>query len=551
MNTISKMQWFIDSYKNQSIQYKLANTHETFGTIVMPTGVGKSGLVYEDIIYTIDNLNTNKKIIINISCPILKLTQQFINDLVNVLIGIYLSNRNDLSFYINSSDNGNNYDELSKLDIDVDRFSNINKFFNNSKKKIAIVASCHKSMYKFVNAVKKWNNEHYVINYLDEAHLISLYDCARDEEGELDEIAQVDINKLCQYSNKVYAFSATPSGEITNAINKWRINTKDKYIIHTRPIEAINENIIVAPLVKYISCIEDEHITIKLLQFIMKDAIESNLNINHKILVTLSSSTQLFNTRIALEKLGYKVFSTCAKYGFGAKPNEDKEDGEITKFISDVDNYNGHCFVLHIRQLIQGIDIKSLTDCVIYNDGHGSMRHYRHTIQTIGRILRTLSGERGVAKEFRKKKVGNVYFITPAEKDEIKRNMENFICRYYGFDNITFEEAVFRNTIGMSNDDIFESFKPITYNVGKNSSDIVELMCNIEKYIEEKIKPFYEFQIKNGLKINNIQKEAIKVLKMYDAFGKEYNTDELLDNRDLLDDILKMFNKHGIQQELF
>ena len=38
---------------------------------------------------------------------------------------------------------------------------------------------------------------------------------------------------------------------------------------------------------------------------------------------------------------------------------------------------------------------------------------------------------------------------------------------------------------------------------------------------------------------------------MYDAFGKEYNTDELLDNRDLLDDILKIFNKHGIQQELF
>ncbi len=60
--TTNKMQWFIDSYKNQTIQYKLANTHENFGTVVMPTGVGKSGLVYEDIIYTIDNLNTNKKI---------------------------------------------------------------------------------------------------------------------------------------------------------------------------------------------------------------------------------------------------------------------------------------------------------------------------------------------------------------------------------------------------------------------------------------------------------------------------------------------------------
>ena len=99
------MQWFIDNYNQNHLNYILGNTGMNYGTVVMPTGTGKSGVVYEDIVRTIDELTKGKKLIINISCPILKLTQQFISDLFEVLAPIYQSRGLHVAFFVNSSDN--------------------------------------------------------------------------------------------------------------------------------------------------------------------------------------------------------------------------------------------------------------------------------------------------------------------------------------------------------------------------------------------------------------------------------------------------------------
>ena len=48
-----KMDWFIEKYNNNELTYEIANTNKNFGTIVMPTGTGKSGVIYEDCIYNI------------------------------------------------------------------------------------------------------------------------------------------------------------------------------------------------------------------------------------------------------------------------------------------------------------------------------------------------------------------------------------------------------------------------------------------------------------------------------------------------------------------
>lgn len=534
----NKMQWFVEKYQSNKLDYIINKTSEQFGTIVMPTGTGKSGVVYEDIVKRIDTHKAGRKIVFNISCPILKLTQQFIKDLFDVFAVIYKDSNLNIRFFINSSDNGNNYNEsLQSLDIDVEKFSDFNKFLK-SQSEIAIVASCHKSLPKFINATAKQTNVEF-ISYIDEAHLIDTK--ANNED---DAIVKIDIDKLCKNSDAVYALTATPNAEVTSKINGWNKfgnGSRAKYIYHVRPIEAINNNIILPPLVKYINCGENDHINIGMLKQIMKDAKMSNPNIKHKILVTLKSCEELSETRTLLEKIGYKVFSTCSAFGYGVKDNV--EEGEITQFIDDVENYDDDCFVLHIRQLIQGIDIKALTDCVIFNTSHGSQQHYRHTIQTIGRILRPANGERGKKKDERIKKVGRVYFITPSTAEEARDNIEQFVCRYYGFDNITFEESRYSEA-GISNDELFESFKPLKHGSMSSNAKIVELMCNIENYINKQIVPKLNFYMKNSINKFDINKEAEKILNKFDAFGAEYNTEDLLDNKELLDAIVeKLINK--------
>lgn len=552
-NTSSKMQWFIDKYNNGKLSYQLKNSGENFGTIVMPTGYGKSSVVYEDIIYAINHAG-DKKIVFNISCPILKLTQQFISDLFSIFVGIYGQDVLDtIKFYINSSDNGNNYnDALQQLNMDADKFSHFKKFIESKSAKFAIVASCHKSLSKFINASPKFSTDILIYNYIDEAHLICLHANNEDED-----IVSVNVNKMCMHAFKTYAFSATPNADVTGAINAWNTygnDAKTKYIIHVKPIDAINENVIVAPLVKFINIGENDHIDPSMLGAIMKDAINSNPNITHKILVTLRSSEELNEIRKKLENLGFKVFSTCAAYGFGTKEEAVNGD-DIVKFINDIDSYDKHCFVLHIRQLIQGIDIKTLTDCVLLNTTHGNQQHYRHTIQTIGRILRPYAGERGMIKENRKKKVGNTYFLVPDSAEETRANLEQFTMRYYGFDNVLFEQSRY-NAPGLTKDDLFEG----ELNFIKNKTNIYqniciqELLCNIEKYVDKEIAPKikFEMQFKNKKDMKSeIKAAAEKTLAKFDKFGIESNTADLLDNRDLLNEILKMFYKFGIQTELF
>lgn len=550
MTEINKMQWFIEMYNNNNLSYIIHSSKQLFGTVVMPTGTGKSGVVYEDIVKIIDNNPKRHKVIINISCPILKLTQQFINDFFAICKILYTEKEKTFSFFINSSDNGKHYnDVISNMDIDIEYFKDIErKFINNPDSDIAIVASCHKSLHKFIKEANKlYNSNIEIVSYIDEAHLLDVHKDNKDED-----VVYVDIDSLCKFSSKVYALTATPDPEVTEAINKWNVVNSKKYLHHIRPIEAINDNKILPPLVKYIQT-ETKGITSGMLISILKDAQHDNPNIKHKILVTAASTEQLKNLRVELEKEGYVVFSTCSYYGYDLDPdnNDNEEYKDVVDFTNAVDNYDGDCFVLHVRQLIQGIDIKSLTDCVLWSADNGSQEHYRHTIQTIGRILRPLAGERGVTKENRKKKVGRVYFISPVDNDKVQHNISNFICRYYGFDNVEFEMKCYKNSQNANNsNDLFDNFQLHNFKSGWDNVAIKELLINIEKYITEKIEPKIKLYNKLSKKID-INAEAKEILLKYDIFDAEWNTSDLLDNKDLLDKIRELFKKHQIDSALF
>ena len=145
MNTTNnKMQFLIDKYNSKTLDYILNDTGYRFGTVCMPTGSGKSAVVYSDIINTIDTNTYGQKLVFNISCPILKLSQQFISDLMDIMNIIYKNKR--IVLFINSSDTGINYQKLDS-NIPVKSFSQFKKtFIEKDTFNIAIIASCHKSL---------------------------------------------------------------------------------------------------------------------------------------------------------------------------------------------------------------------------------------------------------------------------------------------------------------------------------------------------------------------------------------------------------------------
>lgn len=365
--------------------------------------------------------------------------------------------------------------------------------------------------------------------------------------NEDDDKPYIDIAKLCRYSFKVYSFSATPDMDIVKKLNensKDILTYKESYIYHMKPIDAINDNIILPPYINYIKT-STECITSGMLFKIMNDAINKNPNINHKILVTLTSSEQLKKVREELEAedSNIKVFSTCSEYGYNIDETEDNYK-DVTEFIHDIDTYEGNCFVLHIRQLIQGIDIKSLTDCVIWSANNGSNKHYRHTIQTIGRVLCPLAGERGVIKLKRLKQTGNVYFISPIENDEVEKNMTNFLCRYYGFDNIEYSTSEYKQG-GQKKDDLFKTLGH-SKKYDWDNSEIKTLLINIENYIKEQIAPKIRIYKNIGKNID-IKDEANNILKKFNVIDTEWDSAELLDNKSLLNKICELFKKYDVK----
>lgn len=539
----SKYKWFFDI----NHQYIIKNCNVPFGTIMMPTGTGKSIVIFEDIINTIETYiktKSKKKIIINISSPLLNLNQQTMNEFIGILSYKYHNTKYEklFSIFINSSDDNKNYNEqLKHTSINVCKLNELDDYFINSNVcNIAIVSSCHKSLPKFISKISKLNKKEIdIISYIDESHIIKLKDQTECIEKEVD--AYVDLNKLCKYSTKVIALSATPDNEVTKCINGYNTkhNVNNKYIYVMYPSEAIDQNIIVKPCIKKIQT-NCKNINLNILDTVIDDVCKSNYNKNipHKILVTLDNADVLKQIHEELESKGYKVFSTCCKYGYNiGKSNYT----DITDFIKEVDNYNDNCFVLHLRQLTQGINIKTLTDCVILSNTFDVTKE-RDIIQIIGRVLRTLSEDRGKSINERKKQYGGVYFITPIDDIDILNKLSKFMVGYYNIpiDHI-FADKIYINT-GISNKNLFDNKQEIKVNSNnKETLSIEEMFINIEKYINSYIDTFkFNINVLHDFDLDNTVNNIIK------DFDDEIILSDFFDNTILKNKVIDIFNKFGI-----
>lgn len=552
-----KMQWFVQNYFDGKFKYILNEADETIGTIVMPTGAGKSGVSFEDAIWHIDNKSNDRKLVLNFSAPILKLLRQSISDFFEAFSVTHKNLIEDgrVMFLINSSDGDDGY-YAAESGIDTFRFSEgIDKFYKSKKADIAIVASCHKSMDKFVEKMPTMRKHATIVTYLDEAHLFNTTKTTHSHGGK-DYEENPCIVGLCENSDYLYALTATPDRRVTERLNRYNGHNGDcTYFIHkTDARELIKRNIILPPRVEIMHMSEDNVLTANILVGYKNKLKKIHPNINLKILVTCKNSPELLSLEKALINKGQKVYSTCSKAGC-----HKNSDGEFAQeideiaFMDEVNNYNdGDCFVLHIRQLIQGIDIKSITSCVICTASHPDSETNKKNIQIIGRCLRPLDGERGMPIEDRKKKVGDVLFIMPEGFDG-EDSIINFIEKYYGIGYIVGD---YRKTAEPhhtpSQTDILED--PFNLGISFKDDEIERksalLLFNIKDYIEKRLLPRHKWIIKNGGKGINIESEMNTITENCGEFSDDYDSVVLLSRTNLQEAIKELFARYDIVETI-
>lgn len=541
------MWWLANNIQQGKIKYRIRASKYDHGTISLPTGVGKSAEIFIDMYYLIANARPGEKLILNISAPQLKLVQQQTCDFLSTLSLVRdMIGDKRMVFYINSSDNGKNYDRaLREMNLNCRKFkTDFGKFFHEGNDTdIAIVATCHKSLNKFIDKLTKMRRDKRnfrTVTYIDECHLV---DHRRHNDD--NNISTVKIDKLCQLG-EVYALSATPNHEVTMKINEYNgfggLSTEMLY--EMSPIEAISRNFIVKPRI-YTRQTLNSGITADALEGFMGHARIDNPRMHHKVLVNCKSSEELRALKLEMQSRGYTVFSTCSRYGYGTEEDIDKSEyRDIKAFTDAVDGHKGDCFVMHIRQLIQGIDINSITDVVMWCQDVNNPMTARHVTQTIGRALRTLRGERGVRVEKRTKKHANVYMLSNDTNDYQQRAMQRYLMQTYALNDRDFYNShsgyrvVCRDTL-----DTRKSYK-----VRKEISDgeIKEVLLNVETYVKTKLT--MKKRLYRGLgKVLNINHEINAIIERSGVCG-DMSTEALFSPqyRRMFSDISKICKRYGL-----
>lgn len=164
-----------------------------------------------------------------------------------------------------------------------------------------------------------------------------------------------------------------------------------------------------------------------------------NEKLKRCVLVTVHSQKELKQLTKRLVKDGINTFSTCCSddklYG-KQRHNGVEIKGGIDEFKREIKQAEGFKVVIHIKQLICGIDVDCFTDCIIYDMKENDDNNQRTVIQTIGRCLRYLSNTERENAEHNKekknlKKFGKIWFI---DRDADHSEIIKFMAAQYHSD---------------------------------------------------------------------------------------------------------------------
>ena len=481
---------------------------------------------------------------INISTPIIKLCEQQGNDLMEVIEGVkdyYGINTNEIKYFINNSGDIDSY--KNNKSSSLHSFNSIYKnFINSSKCNIAIVINCHPSLSKgMIPWLNKLNNENIdIVTYIDEAHTISSKIATEKDD------TTIDLNILCEKSS-VYLVSATNKQELVKIVNSYDGVDNDSYIILETPADAINTNKICAPKVHIKQTTSGEidfDICNDFMNMITKDG-----NI-HKVLITCKDTKSLKSLKNQLKENGYTVFSTCSDEGMNwldtiEYENSNHKFNDVVSFIKAIDECKNNCFILHIRQMISGIDVGSISDCIIQKNDTDNFNSYSNVIQTIGRSLR-LGKERGINVENRSKKYANVLFVTEESNKTVYNDIEKFLISYYGIGQYEFHIGKAGIKHSSTTEEVDLGWENMFNNI--SSGDTINywenIKTNVRKYILEKVKPIIDINKELGVPYRkDIENEINLIEKKYNESLNGIYIFKYIENKDLRNEVENIMNE--------
>lgn len=177
-----KMQWLIEIVKSgndtrseivKDAQEKM--TEKEFGVVRAATGVGKSAMIYLDIIRHLMDESDKKRKVFVISTPLLVLNEQFFEDLMQTVYGLGLVNKDNCIVLNNSCDEKMKKSTVKLTDVNgQEHDTQITKAGIEGleeEKEVTFIVTTHKSFDRLVIPFKSLNPEDWMVEiYIDESH---------------------------------------------------------------------------------------------------------------------------------------------------------------------------------------------------------------------------------------------------------------------------------------------------------------------------------------------------------------------------------------------
>ena len=244
-----------------------------------------------------------------------------------------------------------------------------------------------------------------------------------------------DFQKFIKNHNaRCFMVSATQTNNNIEVINKIA-NDNNEHIKFISSKQAIDSKLILD--VDWAVCTQIGNKLDSIYSVIKRIERENkNEELKRCVLVTVHSQKELNQLAMRLVKDGISTFSTCCSddklYG-KQRHNRVEIKGGIDEFKREIKQDKGFKVVIHIKQLICGIDVDCFTDCIIYDMKENDDNNQRTIIQTIGRCLRYLSNTERENAEHNKeknnlKKFGKIWFI---DRDDDHSEIFNFMAAQY------------------------------------------------------------------------------------------------------------------------
>lgn len=520
------------------------------GVLYMPTGGGKTVIIYghakmffgtaikHNFIISGPIMDLNKQT----ACSVL--TNLFNDGLINsencdVVIANcanYRSNR----FY--TVKNGESIDIVNDIAGHEPLGILVNTIDVKQEKQYRITVVCNPTLQNDEKFLDKLTEDDVVKHfYFDESQTLKKDQTVNTEEDNQNNKNWVNYEKIFTIINMTsvkgscHMVSATPTKDNFETImeNNFGMSYEDCFAYRLTPREAINARMILEPQFYFKRCskLKVDTILVRIEDVINDINKEKEKNISYKarILVTVASTADLnWIVKRLLEKYGsdYDVYSTSCMDK--KKKNNETISEDICAFKKAIEENERSCFVVHIKQIIAGIDIPSFTHTVFNME---ATTNFITPIQIVGRVLRPERFPDGTAN-LTKKKFGYIY-VNIENNNILAEKAARTLIGYYGnifeflkpdfFEGYTNGSNVRHKQMSQFGDDItaynftntIENFlKDLAVNIKMNEQEDKYLGINID-YNNQYIKTQIETIIKRDGYVENLPVFFIPELTEY------------------------------------